>query len=104
VSGGFNVFSAEVEQIVLAHPSVAQCAVIGVPDDKWGEAVTAVIELKPGRELDSDQLIAECKAKLGSVKSPKHVYVWDSLPRSAVGKILKREIRQTFWAGRARAI
>lgn len=104
VTGGFNVFSAEVEQAVLAHPAVQQCAVVGAPDDKWGEVVTAVIELKPGHTLDPDELIASCKAAIGSVKAPKRVEVWDELPRSTVGKVLKREVRSVFWQGRERAI
>lgn len=104
VTGGFNVFSSEVEQAVLAHPAVQQCAVVGTPDDKWGEAVTAVVELKPAHELDPQELIASCKQALGSVKAPKRVEIWDELPRSAAGKILKREIRATFWEGRERAI
>lgn len=104
VTGGFNVFSAEVEQIVLAHPAVSQCAVVGAPDDKWGEVVTAVVELRPGMSLDAQELIEWSKGSLGSVKAPKRVEVWDSLPRSAVGKILKRDVRQVFWAGRSRAI
>lgn len=104
VTGGFNVFSAEVEQAVLAHSAVQQCAVIGAPDDKWGEVVTAVVELKPGASLDADDLIASCKQAVGSIKAPKRVEVWKALPRSSVGKILKRDIRASFWEGRDRAI
>ncbi|MEO3827683.1 AMP-binding protein [Actinomadura sp. B10D3] len=104
ISGGFNVYSAEVEHAVLAHPSVQQCAVIGTPHARWGEAVTAVVELRPGASLDADELIAACKASLGSIKAPKRVEVWDELPRSAAGKILKREIRAGFWSGLDRAI
>ena len=104
ITGGFNVYPGEVEQVIWTHPSVQDCAVVGIPDDKWGEAVTAVVELKPGAAFDPDEIIALCKEKLGSVKAPKSVVVIDSLPRSAVGKVLKREIRDRFWQGRQRAI
>lgn len=104
ISGGFNVYPGEVEQVIWTHPSVQDCAVIGIPDEKWGEAVTAVVELKPGANFEPDDIIRLCKDKLGSVKAPKSVLVIDSLPRSAVGKVLKRELRDRFWQGRQRAI
>ena len=99
ISGGFNVFPFEIEQVILRHPSVQDAAVIGVPHDKWGEAVHAVVQLKPGATLDVDGLIAECKERLGSVKAPKSVDIWDDLPRSAAGKVLKREIRNRCASG-----
>jgi acyl-CoA synthetase (AMP-forming)/AMP-acid ligase II len=104
ISGGFNVYPTEVEQVLWTHEAVQDCAVIGAPDDKWGEAVTAVVELKPGAKTDEAELIALCKARLGGVKAPKRVEFWDALPRSAVGKVLKREIRVKFWKGRDRMI
>jgi acyl-CoA synthetase (AMP-forming)/AMP-acid ligase II len=104
ITGGFNVYSAEVEKIVLAHPSVQDCAVVGVPDDKWGEAVKAIVELRSGCTLDPDELIALCKARLGSIKAPKSIEIWTTLPRSAVGKLLKRDIRAQFWKDRARGV
>jgi acyl-CoA synthetase (AMP-forming)/AMP-acid ligase II len=104
ITGGFNVYPTEVEQVIWTHPAIQDCAVVGTPDDKWGEAVTAVVEVKPGAALDPDELIALCKERLGSVKAPKRVEVWPALPRSGVGKVLKRDIRQAFWEGRARAI
>ena len=104
ISGGFNIFSTEVEGALLAHPSILDCAVIGVPDEKWGEAVKAVVELKPGAEVTAERLIAHCKSLLGSVKAPKSVDIWDTLPRSPVGKVLKRSIRDTFWKGLERSI
>ncbi|CAO3436265.1 Long-chain-fatty-acid--CoA ligase (EC 6.2.1.3) [Azospirillum doebereinerae] len=104
ISGGFNIYPTEIEQVVWSHPAVQDCAVIGVPDDKWGEAVTAVVELKSGATLDPQEIIAMCKERLGGVKAPKQVLVWEQLPRSPVGKILKREIRTRFWAGRDRII
>ncbi|MCY0854672.1 AMP-binding protein [Cupriavidus sp. D39] len=87
ISGGFNVFPAEVEQVLMAHQTVKDCAVVGVPDDKWGEAVLAVVELLPGAEFDEAALIAYTKQHLGSVKAPKKIQVMEALPRSAVGKV-----------------
>jgi acyl-CoA synthetase (AMP-forming)/AMP-acid ligase II len=104
ISGGFNVYPTEVEQVLWTHASVQDCAVVGAPDDKWGEAVTAVVELKPGTTATAEELIALCKERIGSVKAPKRIEFWSALPRSAVGKVLKREIRAKFWEGRDRAI
>ncbi|MCI1261060.1 MAG: AMP-binding protein [Tetrasphaera jenkinsii] len=85
ISGGFNVFSAEVEQALMAHPDVQDCAVVGLPDEKWGERVVAVIQPAPGKEIDADALIGFVKERIGSVKAPKQIEVWpDSrAPRSA---------------------
>ena len=104
VTGGFNVYTAEVEQAVLAHPAVRDCAVFGVPDTKWGEAVKAVVELKPGAVFDPEGIIATVKAQLGPVQAPKSVDVWDELPRSGNGKILKRDIRDRFWTAHDRRV
>lgn len=104
ISGGFNVFPTEVEQVVMAHPSVQECAVVGVPDDKWGEAVLAVVEVRPGASVTGEALLAFCRERLGGVKSPKSVEFTDRLPRTATGKVLRREIRARHWAGRERAI
>ena len=93
ISGGFNVYPSEVEQVIWSHPSVLDCAVIGVPDEKWGEAVKAVIELKPGAAAEPEEIIALCKDRLGSVKAPKSVDFVATLPRSPVGKVLKKDIR-----------
>ncbi|MEM6415947.1 MAG: AMP-binding protein [Pseudomonadota bacterium] len=104
ISGGFNVFPKEIEDVIWTHPSVQDCAVIGIPDEKWGEAVTAVVEAVEGEIVDSDEVISMCKEKLGSVKAPKTVHVWEQLPRSPVGKVLKKEIRRKFWRGEDRLI
>lgn len=103
ITGGFNVFPSEVERVIWSHDAVLDCAVIGVPDDKWGEAVTAIVELKEDRELDPDELIALCKRTLGSVQAPKAVH-FQALPRSTNGKVLKRVLRDTYWAGRERLV
>ena len=104
ISGGFNVFPSEVEQVLWSHPAVQDCAVIGVPDEKWGEAVKAVVELKPGAAATADELIHLAKDKLGGVKAPKSVDFIAALPRSPVGKVLKKTLREPYWAGRSRKI
>jgi acyl-CoA synthetase (AMP-forming)/AMP-acid ligase II len=96
ITGGFNVYSAEVEQALMAHDAVRDCAVIGLPDEKWGERVTAVIQLQPHAEVDVDDLIAFVKERIGSVKAPKQIEIWADLPRSTIGKVLKTEIRVTL--------
>ncbi|KIQ18236.1 acyl-CoA synthetase [Rhodococcus sp. MEB064] len=96
ITGGFNVYSAEVEQALLAHPAVKESAVVGLPDEKWGERVVAAVELRVGQEVDPAALIAFVKERIGSVKAPKDIEVWDVLPRSKVGKILKNEVRYTM--------
>jgi acyl-CoA synthetase (AMP-forming)/AMP-acid ligase II len=102
ITGGFNVYSAEVEQVLLAHPAVQDCAVIGLPDEKWGERVTAVIQLRPGHSVTPDEARAFVKERLGSVKAPKQVEVWPDLPRSKIGKILKPEIKAQLRGGESR--
>lgn len=105
ISGGFNVYPSEVEQVLWSHPEIQDCAVIGIPDDKWGEKVVAVIELKDKyRALEELTVIAYCKKSLGSIKAPKQVFIWECLPRSSVGKVLKKDIREGFWAGIDRKI
>ena len=104
ISGGFNVYPAEVEAVLMSHPAVNECAVIGVPDAKWGEAVKAVVELRPGAAVTEAALIERVKASLGSVKAPKSVEFTVQLPRSSVGKVLKRELRARYWADTGRTI
>ncbi|MBB5916179.1 acyl-CoA synthetase (AMP-forming)/AMP-acid ligase II [Nocardia transvalensis] len=96
ITGGFNVYSAEVEQALLAHPAVKDAAVVGLPHPKWGEQVTAAIELRTGHTTTPEALLTFVKHQLGSVKTPKHLEIWPDLPRSKVGKILKTEIRTTL--------
>lgn len=104
ITGGFNVYPSEVEQVIWAHPAVQDCAVIGVPDPTWGEAVKAVVELNPGTQVSGEELIALCKQKLGSVKAPKSVDFVVSLPRSPNGKVLKKDLRTPYWAQQNRSI
>ncbi|WP_367318862.1 long-chain fatty acid--CoA ligase [Streptomyces sp. HUAS ZL42] len=99
ISGGFNVYSAEVEQAVMEHPAVQDCAVVGLPDDKWGERVTAVVQLHSQQSVTDDDVRAFVRARIGSVKAPKQVEVWPDLPRSKVGKVLKNEVRSRLLHG-----
>lgn len=100
ISGGFNVFPSEVEAVIHTLRAVGDCAVIGLPDDKWGEVVTAVIEPRPGMAVDAQDVIQACREALGAVKAPKRVLVRE-LPRSSVGKVLKRVLRDEYWQGGA---
>ncbi|MET0547371.1 MAG: AMP-binding protein [Caulobacterales bacterium] len=96
ITGGFNVYSIEVEQALLQHAAVQDVAVVGLPDDKWGERVCAVVQLRSGESAAPDELIAHVKSKIGSVKAPKTLEVWRDLPRSKVGKVLKKDVRATL--------
>ncbi|MEJ8854949.1 long-chain-fatty-acid--CoA ligase [Variovorax robiniae] len=104
VSGGENVYSAEVENALAQHPAVAACAVIGIPSDKWGEAVHAVVVRKPQQEVDCEALIAHCKALIAGYKCPRSVDFVEALPLSGAGKVLKTKLREPFWQGRERAV
>ena len=105
VSGGENVYSAEVENVLQSHPGVAQCAVIGVPDEKWGERVHAIIVPAPGAEPSEAEIIEHCRAMIAGYKCPRSVtFRADPLPLSGAGKILKTELRKPFWEGQERSV
>jgi len=104
ISGGENIYSAEVENAINQHPAVAACAVIGIPSEEWGEAVHAVLVLKPGQQLAADALIAHCKALIANYKCPRSVAVVEALPLSGAGKVLKTRLREPFWQGRQRSV
>ena len=104
VSGGFNIFPREVEDVLSQHADVAMCAVVGVPDDKWGEAVTAVVVAREGAQPDADELIGLVKARKGSAHAPKQIQFVKELPMTGVGKVDKKALRATFWAGRDRMV
>lgn len=104
ITGGFNVFTVEVEQAILSHPAVRECAVIGIPDDKWGEAIKAVVELKDGQTASAEEIQQIVRSQLGGVHTPKSVEFWAALPRSTNGKIAKNEVRNKYWQGRERAV
>ena len=104
ITGGENVYSPEVERVLSEHPDIAECAVIGVPDEKWGEAVKAVVVAKPGATVDSDAVIAYARERLAHFKAPRTVDVLDELPRNGTGKILKTVLRKPYWEGRDRQV
>ena len=105
VSGGENVYSAEVENALQAHPAVAQCAVIGVPDEHWGERVHAIVVPQEGATVGEDELVAHCRGLIAGYKCPRSVTVRsEPLPLSGAGKILKTELRRPFWEGRERGV
>jgi acyl-CoA synthetase (AMP-forming)/AMP-acid ligase II len=104
ISGGENIYSAEVENAAAQHPAVAACAVIGVPSDQWGESVHAVVVRKPGQDVSAETLIAHCKALIAGYKCPRSVAFVDALPLSGAGKVLKTKLREPFWQGRERAV
>jgi acyl-CoA synthetase (AMP-forming)/AMP-acid ligase II len=104
ISGGENIYPAEIERVLAEHPTVADVAVIGVPDERWGEVPKAVVVAEPGAVIDADTLIAYCTEHLASYKCPKSVDVLDELPRNPTGKILKKELRKPYWAGHDREV
>lgn len=104
ISGGENVFSVEVENAIAQHPAVATSAVIGVPSEKWGESVHAVVVLKPGQSVTEEDLIAHCKTLIAGYKCPHSVEFSEALPLSGAGKVLKTKLREPFWKGRERNV
>lgn len=100
ITGGFNVYPIDVENALGQHPAVHECAVFGIPDDKWGEAVQAAVQLREGQQASEPELIAWVREKLGPVQTPKHIHFHAILPRSPVGKVLKTEVRQMALACR----
>ncbi|MDP6980214.1 MAG: AMP-binding protein [Myxococcota bacterium] len=104
ISGGYNVYPTEVEAALAEHPAVAECAAFGIPDPKWGEAVRAAVTLRPDHGVSEDELIAFCKEHLAKFKVPKGIDVLDELPKSPVGKILRRALREPFWKDQASGV
>ena len=105
VSGGENVYCTEVEEVLYQHPAILEAAVFGVPDDKWGEAVWAVIVLREGNDIDSALIIEFCRKRIASYKVPKGVDIQsEPLPKSGPGKVLKRELRAPYWEGQERLV
>lgn len=104
ISGGENIYSREIEDVIIKHPAVLEVAVIGVPDEKWGESIKAMVSLREGRKATEEEIINFCKQYLASFKKPKSVEFIDAIPKNAYGKVLKRELREKFWAGEARRV
>ena len=105
VSGGENVYSSETEQAVYQHPAVAECAVIGIPHDTWGEQVHAIVVLKPGETVTEQELVDHCKTLIAGFKCPRSITFRDeSLPLSGAGKILKKDLRAPYWKDQGRSV
>ena len=104
VTGGENVYSIEVENAVLKHPAVAMCAVIGIPDEQWGERVHAAVVLKPGSQTTPDSIVEHCKTLIANYKCPRSVAFLEALPLSGAGKILKTKLREPFWKDQQRSV
>jgi long-chain acyl-CoA synthetase len=105
ISGGENVYSTEVEDAIYQHPAVAECAVIGVPDEKWGEAVHAIVRLKEGANTGAEELIAHCHQLIAGFKCPRGIdFRDDPLPLSGAGKVLKTELRKPYWENQEKKV
>jgi fatty-acyl-CoA synthase/long-chain acyl-CoA synthetase len=104
ISGGVNIYPAEIEAALSAHPAVLDVAVVGVPAEQWGESVKAVVALRPGKSVSESELIAFCSERLADYKKPRSVDFVDELPRNPAGKLLKNKIREPYWAGTGRKI
>jgi fatty-acyl-CoA synthase len=104
ISGGFNIFTREVEDCIAQHPAVATCAVIGVPHPRWGEAVAAFVVAKPDCSVDGDELIALVRDKKGPVQAPKSVEFVAALPLTPIGKVDKKVLRERHWQGAERGV
>jgi fatty-acyl-CoA synthase/long-chain acyl-CoA synthetase len=104
ISGGVNIYPAEIEAVLHGHPQVIDVAVFGIPDDEWGERVHAIVQAKPGESIDLDELRAFAEQRLGGYKRPRAYELRDSLPRTDSGKLLKRVLRDEYWQGRNTAV
>ena len=105
ISGGENIYSVEVENALYTHPTVLEVAVVGIPDDTWGEAVHAVVVCKPGMSTTSEELIAHTRTLIAGYKVPRSIeFLSEALPKSGAGKILKRDLRDKYWVGRSRNV
>jgi len=101
ISGGVNIYPAEIEDALYRHPKIEDAAVFGVPDDEWGERVHAAVSVCPGETLGVDEVLSFCRQHLADYKVPREVSFHAALPRDTAGKLVKRVLREPFWAGRS---
>ena len=104
MSGGENVYPAEIEQVLFEHPAVADAAVIGIPSDRWGEAVHAFVQLRPDSSATVEEIIEFCRENLAGYKLPRSVDFIDVIPRNASMKVLKKDLRAPYWEGKERLV
>jgi fatty-acyl-CoA synthase len=104
ISGGENITSLDIEKAVYGHPAIMECAVIAVPDPKWGEVPKALVVIKPGTSVTESDIIEFCKTRIAGFKVPRSVEFFDALPKGGTGKILKRELRERYWQGQAKRV
>jgi len=104
ISGGVNIYPAEIEAVLASHPGVMDVGVIGVPDEEFGESVKAIVQLRAGASATADELMAFCADRLAGYKKPRSVDFVDEMPRDAAGKLLKRKLRERYWAATGRSI
>ena len=104
ISGGANIYPREIEEVICTHPSVLEVSVVGVPDEKWGESVKALVVTRPGMSVSETEIIEHCRRGLASYKKLSSVEFLEALPKNAYGKILKRELREPYWRGQARRV
>ncbi len=104
VTGGENVYPKETEDVLYQHPAVMECAVVSAPDEKWGERVQAVVTMKPDQTVSPEELIAHCKDNLSGFKCPKNIEIWEEIPKTPIGKIIRKDVKKKFWDGQERSI
>jgi acyl-CoA synthetase (AMP-forming)/AMP-acid ligase II len=104
ITGGENVSSIEVEDCLYQHPAVAEAAVIGVPDEKWGETIKALVVLRPGSQASVADLVSHCRSRMAHYKCPTSIELREALARTATGKLQKFKLREPYWAGRERKV
>jgi long-chain acyl-CoA synthetase len=104
ISGGENIFSVQVEEAIASHPAVLECAVIGVPDEEWGESAKGFVVLKPGQQATEQEIIDQAKTQLASYQKPRSVEFVPELPKAPTGKILKRDLRAPYWEAAERRV